>query len=180
MHLCLVPTSVAILQSFPTRYSYLDGVFALWEVHGLLGGLDGLEAGLVLGETASDGTGLLWAEVQWEVLLAGVQDAELMALVGVDDGKDTGNVLADIVARAHNQRDSLFCGRLSLEHWDSIHPVQLGRSAAGHLLNAEGLKLALQFIQLLTQILAGLGPESTHLNFGGGLSTRKSTVSIHP
>jgi len=123
----------------------LDSILALWEVHSLLGGLDGLETSLVLGETTSDSAGLLWAEVQWDVLLAGVQDTELMALVGVDDGEDTGNVLADIV-----------------------DPVQLGRSAAGHLLNAEGLKLALQFIQLLSQILAGLEPESTHLNFGGG------------
>lgn len=80
----------------------------------LLLSLLGDERGLVLGESSSDGAGLLGSEVEGEVsnfllvtssmnscrsdaLLALVEKAELLPLVGVYDGKDTGNSLPDIV-----------------------------------------------------------------------------------
>jgi hypothetical protein len=53
---------------------------------------------ILLGETATDGAGLLWAEVERQVLLLLVEEAELGALVGVDDGQDLGDRLADVVA----------------------------------------------------------------------------------
>lgn len=65
---------------------------------GALDGLLELASGINLGQTATDGTGLLWAEVKWHVLLVLVEQAELRALVGVDDGQDLGDGLADIVA----------------------------------------------------------------------------------
>jgi hypothetical protein len=52
----------------------------------------------VLGESATDGAGGLWSEVERSVLLALVEEAELSALVGVDDGQDLGDGLANIVA----------------------------------------------------------------------------------
>lgn len=65
---------------------------------GALDGLLELASGINLGQTAADSAGLLWAEVKWHVLLVLVEQAELCALVGVDDGQDLGDGLADIVA----------------------------------------------------------------------------------
>ena len=76
----------------------LDGVLALWEVGRALDGLLKLASRVLLGETATDGTGLLGAEVEREVLLVLVEQAELGALVGVDDGQDLGDGLADVMA----------------------------------------------------------------------------------
>jgi hypothetical protein len=53
---------------------------------------------LVLGKTAADLAGLLGAEVEGQVLLVLVEQTQLGALVGVDDGQDAGDGLADIVA----------------------------------------------------------------------------------
>lgn len=52
----------------------------------------------MLGESSADGASLLWSEVEGEVLLALVEEAELGALVGLDDGQDAGNRLAEVVA----------------------------------------------------------------------------------
>lgn len=60
--------------------------------------LVGLGGSLVLGEPAAEGTGELGAEVKREELLVLVEEAELGALVGVDDGEDTSDRLADVVA----------------------------------------------------------------------------------
>lgn len=56
----------------------------------LLGLLQLLPA-LVLGQASSDGASLLWSEVEREVLLALVEQAELRSLVGVDDCEDSGD-----------------------------------------------------------------------------------------
>ncbi len=86
------------LRSRPNRHLSLDGELALWEVDGTLGGLLELASRVLLGEAAADGAGLLWAEVQWHVLLVLVEQAELSTLIGVDDSQDLGDSLADIVA----------------------------------------------------------------------------------
>lgn len=52
--------------------------------------LQGLAA-LVLRQTSPDGARLLWSEVEGEVLLVLVEEAELRALVGVDDCEDLGD-----------------------------------------------------------------------------------------
>jgi hypothetical protein len=45
----------------------------------------------VLAQTSSDGAGLLWSEVEGEVFLVLVEEAELCSLIGVNDGKDLGD-----------------------------------------------------------------------------------------
>ena len=54
--------------------------------------------GLVFGEPAAHGTGESGAEVEREVFLVLVEQAQLGALVRVDDGEDTGDRLADVAA----------------------------------------------------------------------------------
>jgi hypothetical protein len=78
--------------------TYLDSILPLGEVHVLLALLLGDERSLVLGESSTDSTGVLWSEVKRKVLLVLVEEAELSALVGLDDGQDTGDRLANIVA----------------------------------------------------------------------------------
>lgn len=78
--------------------SYLDGELPLGEVGLLLLLLEGLAGRLELGESPADGTGLLGAEVERRVLLAGVEEAELSPLLGVDDGQGPSNRLAHVVA----------------------------------------------------------------------------------
>lgn len=81
-----------------SRISYLNSKVPLGEVDLLLLLLLGDEGSFVLGQASPDSTGLLWAEVKRQVLLALVEDAELLPLVEVDDGEDTGDRLADVVA----------------------------------------------------------------------------------
>jgi hypothetical protein len=77
--------------------AYLDSVFAQGEVRvSLLCLLQYL--GLILGwETAADGTGLLGSEVEGSILLVLVEEAELLALLKVDDGQDASNRLSQVV-----------------------------------------------------------------------------------
>lgn len=71
--------------------SYLDSKFPLGEVcRPLLRLLQGLLT-LVLAQSSPNGTGLLWAEIEGKVLLVLVEEAELRALVGVDDCEDLGD-----------------------------------------------------------------------------------------
>lgn len=53
---------------------------------------------VLLRESSPDGTGLLWSEVERKVLLVLVEETQLSALVGVDDGQDLSDGFADIVA----------------------------------------------------------------------------------
>lgn len=55
-------------------------------------------ARLLLGKGAAHGARLLGPEVERQVLLLLVVQAQLVTLVRVDDGEDTGNGLADVVA----------------------------------------------------------------------------------
>lgn len=57
-----------------------------------------LLGGLVLGESAAQGTGVLGSEVEREERLVLVEQAELGALVEVDDGENAGDRLANVVA----------------------------------------------------------------------------------
>jgi len=75
----------------------LDGIFPLGKVsRPLLRLQQGLLA-LVLAQASSDGTGLLRSEVEGEVFLVLVEEAELCSLVGVDDCEDLGDGLSDIM-----------------------------------------------------------------------------------
>ena len=76
--------------------SYLNGELPLGEVDLALALLVGGTGSLVLGETAADLTSELGAEIEGSVLLALVEETELGALVGVDDGHHASNRLANI------------------------------------------------------------------------------------
>ena len=78
--------------------SHLDGVVSLREVGLLLLLLLGDARSILLAQSSADGTGLLCAEVEGQVLLVLVEDAQLRALVDVDDGQDASDGLADIMA----------------------------------------------------------------------------------
>lgn len=79
----------------------LDSVIPLGEVPLPLLLLLGDAAGLILGEGTAQGAGLLGSQVEREVLLLLVEETELVALGGVDDGQDTGDGFADIMAAAY-------------------------------------------------------------------------------
>ena len=51
-----------------------------------------------LGQSPSNCTGLLRPEVKWEVFLVLVEEAELSALVGIDDCEDARDCLSDVMA----------------------------------------------------------------------------------
>lgn len=61
-------------------------------------GLLQLPRGILGGQAATDGTGLLRAEVERHVLLVLVEQAHVVSLLGVDDGQNTGDRLAEVVA----------------------------------------------------------------------------------
>lgn len=81
------------------RFLRLDSELALREVRVLLLGLKELLGGLVLGETAANGPGLLDAEIKRLVsgLLEGNPELGLLGLI--DDSQDASNRLADFGAR---------------------------------------------------------------------------------
>ena len=68
--------------------SYLHGELSLGEVNLALLGLLKHSGRILGGETATDGTGVLWPEVEGEVLLVLVEETELRALAGVNDRED--------------------------------------------------------------------------------------------
>lgn len=76
----------------------LDGVFALREVLLALLRLLQLPCGVLRRQAAADGAGLLGAEVEREVLLVLVEEAQVVSLLGVDDGEDAGDRLSEVVA----------------------------------------------------------------------------------
>ena len=78
--------------------SYLHEELALGEVLLPLLGLQQRTGRILLGKTATDGTGLLGAEIEREELLVLVEQAELCPLLGVDNGEHAGDGLADVVA----------------------------------------------------------------------------------
>lgn len=76
----------------------LHRVLPRGEVRRLLLLLLGHSAGILLAQSATDGAGLLWSEVEGEILLLCVEDSELVALVGVDDGERTCDRFAQVVS----------------------------------------------------------------------------------
>lgn len=89
--------------------SYLNGVLALREVDGTLALLVGDLSALVLGKTATDLTGELGAEVERKVLLVLVEQTQLSALVGVDDGENASDRLANLAAKKMKKFQSVSC-----------------------------------------------------------------------
>jgi hypothetical protein len=160
--------------------TYLDSVFALREMHLSLRDLLQNSRLVLLGETSADSAGLLWSEVEWEVLLVLIEKAELSALVGVDYCEDLGDRLADIVAKINM---SVFCAPdaihdvliafVSRSVWGErshAHLGELGGGSTRNLLGAELTKLSLELSELLLEVLLVLAPERAGLNFCGRLT----------
>ncbi len=61
----------------------------------------------MLAQPPPDRSGLLWAQVEGEVLLLCVEKAQLLSLVGVDDGEDAGDRFAEVGAALHRGLDLL-------------------------------------------------------------------------
>lgn len=78
--------------------THLHEVVPLGEVLLALLGLLEDPRGILLRKAAADGTGLLRPQVEGQVLLVLVEQTELLPLLQVDDGEDTGDRLADVVA----------------------------------------------------------------------------------
>lgn len=89
--------------------SYLNSVLPLGEVDLALALALGGPGSLELGETATELTGELGAEVQRDVLLVLVEQTQLSALVGVDDGENASDRLANV--GAVNEKESRVSGR---------------------------------------------------------------------
>jgi hypothetical protein len=186
--------------------SYLNGVLPLGEVNLLLPLLLGDQRSLVLGEPSANGAGLLGSEVEREVLLVLVEQTQLGALVGVDDGQDAGDRLAEVVAEKKNPNVSLvplfslfpskripvvvfspvspyhairlsFGKKLKL----NAHSGELGGSTASDLLDTKLVQLGLELVKLLREVILAFSPELTGLDLGRRLENqRKVSVSISP
>lgn len=63
----------------------------------------------MLGELATQLTGELGTEVEGEVFLVLVEQAQLGALVGVDDGQDASDRLADFAAVGRKKQELASC-----------------------------------------------------------------------
>lgn len=59
------------------------------------------------------------------------------------------------------------------------HPQGLGRSTVGDLLDAEGVELSLQLLELLGELLLVLAPELTSLDLGR-LEKREQSAALFP
>lgn len=165
----------------PEGLSYLDGVLPLGEVDVLLLLLLGLEGSLVLGQTTTDGAGLLGAKVKRHVLLGLVEKTKLLALLGVDDGQSASNGLADVVATAQSASNSFLpIPRISGvlirdKNGFGVHLGELGVVSTDDLLDAEVGELVLELVNLLDEVLLGLGPQLGGFNSGLSVRVRVST-----
>jgi hypothetical protein len=112
----------------------LDSELSLREVRLALLRLLQSSRSVLGGQATADGAGLLGPEVKGKVLLVLVEQAELSALLGVDDGQDAGNRLADVVD----------LGELGARRDD--------------LLNAELAQLGLELTELLGELVLVLRP----------------------
>ena len=57
-------------------------------------------AGVFLAQSAADRTCLFRAQVEGQVFLLGIEEAQLVALVGIDDCEDPGNGFSEIMSAA--------------------------------------------------------------------------------
>lgn len=144
---------------------------------------------ILLAQSSADGTGLLCAEVEGKVLLVLVEDAQLRALVDVDDGQDASDGLADVVAIGKVMSENLFvswfvCVRVSFRcflefHLFSfsirdtggsvVHSGELALGTTGDLLGAELNQLGLQLLELSLELILVLAPELAGLDLSGRL-----------
>lgn len=82
-------------------------------------------------------------------------------MLGVDDGQDTGDRLADIVAARRHISTCLLVVVVCRE--GSLHSVQLG-AGRSDLLDAQLAELGLELTKLLEQVILALVPQLDRLN----------------
>jgi len=131
-----------------STYLCLEGVLPGGEVDVPLLLLLSLGRLLTLGQPTTDGTGLLVSKVEGNVLgvLRLVHFSDILPLLEVDDGEDTGDGLAD-----------------------GVDLGQLGSGTTSDLLNSEGEELSLQLAELLEKIGLVLALQLEGPNFVGHL-----------
>ena len=61
----------------------------------------------MLAQPPPDRPRLLGAQIEGQVLLLRVEEAQLLSLVGVDDGEDAGDGFAEVVTTLHRGLDLL-------------------------------------------------------------------------
>jgi hypothetical protein len=122
---------------------------------------------------AAHGARELGPQVEGRVLLLLVEEPELGALCGVDDGEDAGDAFPDVVSArlgsvvcAPQSKASLRDGFPRLRC--RLHPVQLGRGAARALLRAETNEFLSHLLELLHQLVLALAPQGVRLDVAGG------------
>lgn len=148
---------------------------------------------LVLGHAAAHVAGELRAEVEGKVFLVLVEQAQLGALVGVDDGQDASDGLAKVVAVNKSSVSSFACLPVCVVRplrvfrgfrcncvfridWvlRYAHFLGLRRGTTDDLLDTELGQLDLQLVQLLGEIILALSPELTSLDLGCRLCKKRN------
>ena len=74
-----------------------------------------------LGELSADCTGLLWSEINREVLLALVELAQVLALLRVHNSQDTSDRLADTIAIGRKVAKIDRCRRSFIRWWGKLY-----------------------------------------------------------
>ena len=131
--------------------AYLNSILPLGEVSQALLSLLKNPGGVLLRQPATQSAGQLGPEIERQVLLVLVEQAELSALLGVDDGQDTGDRLPEVVAIASKEslsaksvpnpclhfplQNHLWCSSFRGEHRIDVHLVELG-ARGGDFLDA--------------------------------------------
>ena len=149
-----------------SRMTYLDRVLPWRELRPLLPLLGRDPARLAAGQALADGARLLGPQVEGQVTLLLVVEPQLVPLVGVDDGEDARDGLAEVVAvQALRQLPLCLSHAPSLEK-EHVHAGELGRGAAGHFLGAHLDELGLELVELLSEVVLRLAPQGPRLDLG--------------
>ena len=149
--------------------THLYSKLARREVDLLLLCLHQHSGGFLLGESSADGAGLLRPQVERDILLALVEEAELGALLEVDDGQNARNGFPEVVAgdeQCQLLEDPSRTRKTALqrEQVSNLHLVELGAGPGDDLLDAQLPQLRLEFSQLLDEVILVLGPQQTGLD----------------
>ena len=108
----------------------LDSILPCWEVHLLLLLFLRDSAGVLFAQSPPNCAGLLGSKVERKVLLAGVELAEGVSLVGVDDCQATGDRFAEVMTEhSISIRDGMCMNQMSKLTFLSVLKQRLLRSS---------------------------------------------------
>jgi hypothetical protein len=142
--------------------------------------LDGLLAGLDLGQTTTDGAGLLGTEIQGGVLLGLVEQTKLVTLGLVDNSQNTSDCLAG--STTVNDKASVRDTVIQKHGLVKLKKVQIRKNGGGslhllesssssNLLDTKGGELLLKLIKLLGELSLVL--VAKFVGFNGDLHATK-------